>query len=53
MKKLTKYIFFSFLLVACKPDQPVDNNNTTIPENNSNTKVETKVRVVPPDFNGD
>lgn len=40
------------LLLACKPEEPSDTNtenNTTTAE----TKVETKPRVIPPDFNAD
>jgi uncharacterized protein (DUF1330 family) len=38
--------------ISCKPEQPVENN--TVNTNTNNTpKVETKPRVVPPNFNGD
>jgi hypothetical protein len=40
------------LLAACKPETPVENNNTNTTTDNT-PKVETKPRVVPPDFNGD
>jgi glutaminyl-peptide cyclotransferase len=46
-------ISLGVLLFACKPDAPADNNGNTVTDNNANTKVESKVRVVPPDFNGD
>lgn len=53
LKQLSKYVLFSCLLFSCKPDQPVDNTNTTVTENTTQPKVETKLRVVPPNFNED
>ena len=41
------------VLVACKPETPVENNNNTNTTTDNTPKVETKPRVVPPDFNGD
>lgn len=41
------------VLVACKPETPVDSNNNTNTTTDNTPKVETKPRVVPPDFNGD
>jgi glutaminyl-peptide cyclotransferase len=54
MKKQTPlYILFSVLFFACKPEQPVDNNNSVTDNNTTQQKVEAKKRVVPPDFNAD
>lgn len=41
------------LMVACKPDDPVENTTNTNTTTENTPKVETKPRVVPPDFNGD
>jgi len=41
------------LLMACKPEQPVDNTTVTDNTTGSTPKVETKPRVIPPDFNAD
>ncbi|MDZ4664454.1 MAG: M28 family peptidase [Bacteroidota bacterium] len=51
-KQFPKYIIFSILLFSCGPEKTVD-EVITAPGNVNQPKVETKTRVVPPDFNGD
>lgn len=54
IKQFPIYITVSVLFFACKPEPVVDNNNPPVTDNTTGqVKVETKARVVPPDFNAD
>jgi glutaminyl-peptide cyclotransferase len=52
MRNKVSIVLVCAWMFACTPENPVENTNVTT-DTGTNTKVETKTRVVPPNFNAD